>query len=190
MASAGRRPGPTATRDDILAAARRLFGEKGYDATTVRAIAAEAGVSPAMIRHFFGTKEQVFVAVLEFPVSPADAVPLLLDGPREEFGRRLAGLLVTIWREPRTRAPLLAVLRSSMTNESAARLLRDFLTTAIVRRAAEGLDVPPIRITAAMGQVVGMLLMRYVLEVEPIASAGDDDFAALVADTVQRTLDR
>lgn len=190
MASAGRRPGPTATRDDILAAARRLFGEKGYDATTVRAIAAEAGVSPAMIRHFFGTKEQVFVAVLEFPVSPAEAMPLLLAGPREEFGRRIAGLLVPIWQEPRTRAPLLAVLRSSMTNESAARLLRDFLGAAIVRRAAEGLGVPPIRVTSAMSQVIGLLLTRYVIGLEPIASVADEEFAELVADTVQHALDR
>jgi AcrR family transcriptional regulator len=189
MASAGRRPGPTGTRDDILLAARRLFAAKGYDATTLRAIAAEAGVNPAMIRHFFGTKEQVFVAILDLPVSPAVVVPAVVDGPPEEFGRRVAGFLLSMWREPATRAPLLALVRSSTSNEQAAQVLREFLDITVVRRVAEALDVPPVRIATAISHGIGMLLARYVIGIEPLAAAGEDEIADLLGTAIQHAVD-
>src|SRR3979490_1424213 len=102
MARAGRRPGQTETREEILVAARRLFGEKGYQGATIRGIAAEAGVNPALVHHFFRTKEQVFVAAMNFPLDPATTVAGLLDGPREDVGRRVVTLILGVWQVPAT----------------------------------------------------------------------------------------
>ncbi len=186
---AGRRPGPTATREEILAAARRLFGERGYDGTTIRAIAAGAGVNPALLHHYFGTKERVFVAALEFPVNPSELLPMLLEGPREECGERIARMLLTLWSASETREPFLALLRSAMTNENAARMLRQFIGTAVLGPVAEALGVPRLRITAAAGQMIGLALLRYVIRIEPLASAAVEEVVALVAPAIQRHLD-
>ncbi|HEU5107853.1 MAG TPA: TetR family transcriptional regulator, partial [Micromonosporaceae bacterium] len=119
MARTGRRPGQTETREDILAAARRLFGERGYDGTTIRGIAAEAGVNPALVHHFFGTKDRMFVAALNLPIDPVTVVARLTDGPREETAQRLLRMFLELWREPDSRASFLALVRSVSTNERA-----------------------------------------------------------------------
>jgi len=188
MVRAGRRPGPTGTRDDILDAARRLFGERGYDGTTIRAVAAEAGVNPALVHHFFGSKEQIFVAAVNFPVSPADVLPAILEGPRDELGQRAARLVLSIWREPQTRTPLLALLRSSLSNELAARMVRDFLSRLVVSRIAAATGGAPTRIAAAGGQIMGLMLVRYVIRVEPLASADDEEIVAILAQVIDGAL--
>lgn len=189
MARTGRRPGPTVTRDEILVAARRLFGEHGFAGTTVRAVAAEAGVQQGLLHHFFGTKEQLFVAAVDFPVDPAVALPLVLEGPREELGERMARFLLSVWSRPATRAPLLALLRSSMGNERAAAMLRDLLGSVLFSRLAGATGASPLAVSAAAGQAVGVMLLRYVVRVEPLASASDDEVVALLAPTLQACLD-
>ncbi|HEX6493490.1 MAG TPA: TetR family transcriptional regulator, partial [Candidatus Dormibacteraeota bacterium] len=118
----GRRSGPTVSRGDILAAARGLFAERGYDGATIRAIAQEAGVDAALVHHFFGTKEQVFVAAMELPFQPAELLPQILGGPREQLGERFVRTFLALWRDPDRRAPILALLRSATTNEQAAEM--------------------------------------------------------------------
>src|SRR5437588_8367328 len=154
MKRAGRRPGTTETREQILSTARRLFAENGYEGTTIRGIAAEAGVNPALVHHFFGTKEQVFVAALDFPLNPAEVLPRILDGPREELGQRIVRFFLTIWREPSSRARLLALIRSATTNEQAAAMFRQFMETALLSRLAAALGLPQLRVTAAIAQMV------------------------------------
>ncbi len=185
MARTGRRPGPTVTRAGILAAARRLFGEQGYDGTTIRAIAAAAGVNQGLVHHFFGTKEQIFVAAVDFPVDPVAVLPALLQGPPERLGERMARFLLSIWGDPTSRAPLLALLRSSTGNERAAAMLRDLLGSVLFRRIGEATGASPLRISAAAGQAVGVLLLRYVLQVEPLASAPDEEIVAILAPVIQ-----
>lgn len=189
MARAGRRPGPNETREEILAAARRLFGERGFDGTTIRAVAAAAGVNQALVHHFFGTKEQVFIAAVDFPVDPAAILPVLLDGPRDELGQRMARFLLSVWREPATRAPVLALLRSSTGNPQAAAMLRDLLGSVLFSRFAEATGASRMRIAAAAGQMVGLLLLRYVIEVEPLASAAEEDVVAIMAPVIQGCVD-
>jgi AcrR family transcriptional regulator len=188
MARAGRRPGPNGTRDDILDAARRLFGERGFDGTTIRAIAAEARVNPALVHHFFGSKEQVFVAAVNFPINPAEVLPVILDGPRDELGQRVARFVLSIWREPRTRGPLLALLRSAVSNEQAAGMVRDFLSRIVLNRIAAATGGSPTRVAAAGGQMIGLLLLRYVVRVEPLASADDEEIVAILAPVIQDAL--
>lgn len=184
----GRRPGPTETREAILTAARDLFAERGYDGASIRAIARAADVDPALVHHFFGTKEDVFVAAMRFPVNPAELVPKIIAAPPDGLGETMARVFLEIWRDPDRRAPIVAMIRSAMTNVQAAAMMREFVTSALFARAAEIRDIPLVRIQAAAGQMVGVALLRYVLEVEPIASAAEEELVELLAPTLQRYL--
>ncbi|MGH3243139.1 MAG: TetR/AcrR family transcriptional regulator [Spirillospora sp.] len=182
----GRRPGPTETRERILAEARDLFAEKGYDGTSLRAIARAAGVDPALVHHFYGNKEGVFIEAMRFPVDLATVLPRVASFPRERFGELMVRTFLDVWGDDERRAPLLAMLRSAMTNERAAALLREFVSTVLFGRAGKATDTPQLQIQAAAGQMIGLMILRYVLRVEPIASASEDELIELVAPTIQR----
>jgi AcrR family transcriptional regulator len=189
MARTGRRPGQTETREHILAAARNQFGEHGYDGATIRGIAAEAGVNPALVHHFFGSKEQVFVAALALPIDPAVAIATVLDGPRNTAGERILRLFLSLWREPATRTPFLALVRSVSTNPRAAAMLRQFIERVMLARVAEALGVPKLRLTALVSHVMGLAMVRYIVGVEPLASTDEEELIALVAPVIQAYLD-
>jgi AcrR family transcriptional regulator len=189
MARTGRRPGQTETREDILTAARQLFGERGYDGTTIRGIAAEAGVNPALVHHFFGTKDKVFLAALNLPIDPGAVVARLTAGPREEIAQRLLRMFLELWREPDSRASFLALMRSVSTNERAAMMLRQFIERVMLARLAEALDISKLRLTGMVSQVMGIAMVRFIVGVEPIASVGEEELVDLVAPVIQRYLD-
>jgi AcrR family transcriptional regulator len=189
MARTGRRPGQTETREQILGAARNQFAERGYDGTTIRGIAAEAGVNPALIHHFFGSKEQVFAAALELPINPAEVLSTILDGPRDEIGVRVLRLFLSLWREPDTRKSFLALVRSVSTNESAALVLRQFIEQVMMARVAEALGIPPLRLNALISHIMGVAMVRYILRVEPIASADEAELIATIAPVIQHYID-
>ncbi|MFF5264137.1 TetR family transcriptional regulator [Actinomadura viridis] len=184
----GRRPGPTETREAILAAARDLFAEKGYDGASLRAIARSAEVDPALVHHFFGNKEGVFVEAMRFPLDPSRLVPRVLGAPRDRLGETMVRTFLEVWSDDERRAPILAMLRSAMTNEQAAVLLREFLTSALFGRAGEAHGIPMLRINAAAGQMIGVMILRYVLQVEPIASASSEELVELLSPVIQQYL--
>ena len=188
MARAGRRPGPTETREQILVAARRLFAEQGYDGATVRGIATEAGVNAALPHHFFGTKQQLFVAAMNIPINPAEQLPLLLSGPPDTIGERVARLFLGIWADPAGRAPFVALLRSVASNEQAATMLRQFMMRAVLTRLAEHRGVAPLRVAAAAAQMIGLVMLRYVVQAPPLVDATDDEIVELIAPVLQRYL--
>lgn len=189
MAKAGRRPGQTETREQILVAARKLFAAQGYDATTVRAIAGEADVNPALLHHFFGSKDQVFVTSLALPVNPAALVGMVVEGPRDGAGERLVRFFLGVWGNPETRQPFLALLRSVASNEDAARMMREFLHRAVIMPIGSALGVPELRMTAVGSQLMGIALLRYIIGVEPLASADAEEIVAMVAPVIQHYLD-
>jgi AcrR family transcriptional regulator len=186
----GRRRGGGDTRAEILAAARAEFAAKGYDGASVRGIARAAGVDPALVHHYFGTKEQVFVTALQLPFDPSEVVPRLVAGTPEELGERIVRFFLSVWERPDARAPFLTLLGAAMTNEPAAAMLRGFVTSTLLQRIAASLHAPDagLRVTAAVGQLLGVGVVRYVVRVEPLASASVDEVVALVAPTVQRYL--
>lgn len=189
MARAGRRPGSSSTADQILISARRLFADRGYQATTMRAIAAEAGVNPALVHHFFGSKQQVFVAALELPINPAALVGrLVAAGPREQLGERIVRTFVQVWRAPETGPQLQAFLRGAVTEDGAARL-RHFAEDVMLPKVSAAVGVPKIRLAAAVSQLIGFALTSLIIRIEPLASASEDDVVALLAPSVQRYLD-
>ncbi|TDC87869.1 TetR/AcrR family transcriptional regulator [Actinomadura sp. 7K507] len=187
-ASRGRRPGPTETREKILAEARELFAEKGYDGASLRAIARAAGVDPALVHHFFGNKEGVFVEAMRFPLDPSTLLPRIMAYPRERIGEAMVRTFLEVWGDDERRAPLLAMLRSAMTNERAAAMMREFIAQALFGRAKQATGAPSLAIQAAAGQMIGIMIMRYVLRLEPMASASEEELIELVAPTLQRYL--
>lgn len=184
----GRRPGPTETREKILAEARDLFAEKGYDGASLRAIARAAGVDPALVHHFFGNKEGVFIEAMRFPVDPSVVLPRVMAAPRDRLGEAVVRTFLEVWGDDDRRAPMLAMLRSAMTNERAAALLREFVTVALFGRAKQVTEAPPLGIQAAAGQMIGLMILRHVLRVEPMASASEEELVELVAPAIQRYL--
>ncbi|MFD9645215.1 TetR family transcriptional regulator, partial [Streptomyces sp. NPDC059082] len=186
---AGRARGPD-TRTRILEAARAQFAERGYDKASVRGIAKAAGVDPALVHHYFGTKDEVFAAAVEVSFEPAAVLPAILGGPREAIGERLARFFIGVWENPASRAPLLAIVRSALTHEAAAKVLRTFVLRRLLERIAAELDVPDpsFRAELAASHMIGIVIMRYVIQVEPLASADPERIVAQVAPTLQRYL--
>ncbi|TDD19567.1 TetR family transcriptional regulator [Nonomuraea diastatica] len=182
----GRRPGSADTRGEILAAARKVFAEKGFDKATVRGIAREAKVDPALVHHYFDTKEGMFAAAMQLPITPEIVVPVLVAGPREEIGERLVRMILEVTAEPETREPMVALIRSAMTNDRAVVMFREFISNALLFQVADRLRVPHLRIEAAFAQMFGVIMGRYVIKLEPLASAGHDELVELLAPTIQR----
>lgn len=189
MPRTGRRPGTGGTKEKILAAARAHFSEVGYDGATVRTIAAVAGVDPALISHYFGSKEGIFVAAVEFPADPAEFIPRLLAPGLDGLGERLVRFFLEIWDSPGG-SPMLALIRSVVGSEHAAATLREFVSREVLGRlaAAIQLDRPQLRATLAASQLIGIAMLRYVVKVEPLASARPEEVAAWVGPAVQRYL--
>ncbi|MFF7885378.1 TetR family transcriptional regulator [Streptomyces sp. NPDC007896] len=177
-----------ATRDRILDAAREEFSERGYEKTSVRGIAKAAGVDSALVHHYFGTKEQVFEAAIAVAFAPALAAPTAVeDGPLDTVGERLTRFLLGIWENPTTRTPLLAIVRSAVNNETAAAVFRRLVAAQLLRRIAGRLDLPDAELRAelAAAQLVGVAMLRYVIKVEPLASADVERIVERVAPVVQ-----
>jgi AcrR family transcriptional regulator len=185
----GRRPGTSDTREQIAAAARTLFAELGYERTTFRRIAAAAGVDPALVVRFYGSKEDLFRQVAALPPEIAEAIPRLAEGPRETVGRRLAELVVGALENPGSRAVVLARIRCATTHPDAAALVREMVTRdlhALASALTE--DRPDERAVLIGAQVVGIALVRYAVLVEPLASMSASEVVDLVAPTFQRYL--
>jgi AcrR family transcriptional regulator len=180
----GRRRGDSGTRAAILRSARRLFAGRGYDRATLRAVAADAGVDPALVLHFFGGKEELFAATLELPYPPEE-IERMLAGDPERLGRRVAEFyLKRLFREKA--ATVQSLLRSSVTNPKAAALLRRTLQANLARLlpGPEG----ALRIELAASHMMGLFLARRILAVLPIASEDEDRLVEIVAPTLQRYL--
>lgn len=187
----GRRPGNQDTRSSILDAARAAFAERGFDKASIRAIATAAQVDPALVHHYFGTKEKLFLASMDSPVDPGELLPKALAGPREEAGERLVRTVLGVWDSP-AGAAAVALMRSAMSNEWTARLMREFVVTQVLRRAVaelglEGDDVP-LRTALVATQIGGLAVIRYVLKVEPVASTDPETLVRAIGPTVQRYL--
>jgi AcrR family transcriptional regulator len=187
----GRRPGNQDTRQSILEAARTTFAEKGYDKASIRTIAASAEVDPALVHHYFGTKEKLFLATMNAPINPGELIPQALDGPRDQAGERLVRMALSVWDSPAGTAAL-AVFRSALSNEWTARLLREFVVTQILRRAVSELVADPaeapMRSALVATQIAGLLVPRYILKIEPVATADPEILAAAIGPNVQRFL--
>jgi AcrR family transcriptional regulator len=190
MARTGRRPGVSGTREAILDAARREFAEQGYQRATIRDVARLAGVDPALVHHYFGTKQELFVAAVRLPVNPVEQLTAVLAAEPDKVGPRIVETFLSIWDHAAGQSPLLALIRSAVTDEQAAALLREFITEEVLGPIAGRLGSPDARLRATLvgSQLIGLAVARYIIRVEPLASAPSAQVAAIVGPTVQRYL--
>lgn len=189
-ATRGRRPGSPDTRAAILDAARALFAVGGLSGTSVRAIAAKAGVDPALVHHYFGTKDDLFVAALALPVDLREVLAgVVAAGEPETVAERLLQVFFSVWDDPDLQLPLIALARS-LTDPSSKELMRDGFLRVVIGpiAAAVGVEQPEARVPLVASQITGLILMRYLLQVEPLASMPPDDLVAIYAPTIQRYL--
>jgi AcrR family transcriptional regulator len=186
----GRRPGESGSREAILAAAKEAFGAQGYNATSLRAVARAAGVDPALVTHFFGSKDGLFTAALELPLDPRTVVAALLAGGVDGLGERVVRTFLGVWDSTPGQGPMLAMLRSAVSHEDSATMLRGLLSRVLLLPLAEGAGAGQAELRAALlaSQVVGLAVTRYVLRLEPVASASADVLAPLYGPTLQRYL--
>jgi AcrR family transcriptional regulator len=193
----GRRAGDSGTREAILESARGQFAEHGYDHATIRGIAARAGVDPALVHHFFGTKERLFAAAMELPVVPSEIISAALDeGYRQQEespGEHMVRSALAVWETAGIRDSFQALLRSALTSERAAGMLREFVTQAVLEPLASragGHDAEDTAFRASLigSHMLGLAIARYVLRFGPVAAANPDELAAAIGPTIDRYL--
>lgn len=188
----GRRPGDHAAREDILRAARRAFGERGFAGATIRAIAADAGVDPALVLHYHRTKADLFAAAVRLPLSPSESFAALEPVGRDDLGEAVLRLVLAIWEDPDALDAWLGLIRSATTDDAAAAMLRDLVTNVVVERMGDLLRLDDAavayRVSLVGSQIVGLGIARHVLRLEPLASASTSDLVSAVAPTLQRYL--
>lgn len=193
----GRRSGDSGTSEAILEAARAQFASHGYQGATIRAIAAEAGVDPALVHHFYGTKEALFAAAMRLPVVPSEALTAALTPvPGTGLGEHLVRTALTLWESDGIKETFLGLLRSAVAGEQATVMLREFIADSILRTVARVAGVAErgspaetdYRVSLVATQMLGLAVTRLLLGLPAVARVSIDDLAAAVGPSVERYL--
>lgn len=190
MARTGRRPGTVDNRTRILTAARDTFASHGFEGATIRSIARAAGVDPALVHHFFGSKEALFLQAMQVTVDVEAVVRGVLSGGPVGIGERCVREVLATWERPEVRPVILGILRSATTDPEAAVLLRRMVSERILGPLTRALGSPEAEMRAALAgsQMVGLLMAVLVVGIEPLASADREVVARLVGPTIERYL--
>lgn len=183
--------GQSDRRAAIVRAATRLFAEDGYDGVSLRQIAREAGVDAALVHHYFDGKEELFAASVALPINPEALLSGIDEQALAERGRFVARAIVRLWEGPQRHA-LAAFFRSTISSTSRSRLLAQLVRRRILARVSDGLPGDDaereLRASMAASQVVGFMLARYIVKLEPLASLPAEDAERLLAPAIQRHL--
>jgi AcrR family transcriptional regulator len=179
--------GAASTRTAIVRAAAEEFTERGYEAASLRAVARRAGVDSALVHHYFGDKADLFAATLEAPLRPDRVLDVVLGAPRDAVGETLVRYLLTQLEDERAAARMVLILRTVLSSGPGTRMLREFLTREVFARLAAlaNADDAQLRADLAASQIVGVMMTRYALKLEPIASADPDELARRVGPVIQ-----
>ncbi|MCF3131687.1 TetR/AcrR family transcriptional regulator [Streptomyces olivochromogenes] len=188
----GRRPGNPDTRGAILEAARRTFAERGYDGSSIRHIATSAGVDPALVHHYFGSKEDLFLEVVKPPIEPGAVMDEIFAAGIEAVPENVVRTFLGVCEGPVSGPAFLGLLRGAVAHEWQALLLREFFTTQIARRVVRRLGAVvdpaevPLRASLVSSQLFGLAMVRYVLRIQPLAGAPEKVVIAAVAPNIRR----
>lgn len=192
MRPRGRRPAGADTRGQIVDAARAEFGERGYEAASLRAVARRAGVDSALVHHYFEGKAQLFAEVMTVPADPRALIDRVIAGPRDQVGAALVGTFFAIWDTPEGSIRFNGLIRSVLTHEEAARMVREFLLAEVFARVARAFAAPgeepeavQRRAALAAAQLVGMAMLRYAVRQPALAEADPAQLAELLAPVLQ-----
>lgn len=187
----GRRGGTTATREHILDTARRLFAEHGFEGTSLRQVARTAGVDPAMVHHFFKGKDELFALSVELPADPEEVLAGVTAVAPERRAELIVHAVLRLWESP-AQPGLVAFLRGTLGSKARTALLRELVTRTVISRIMAGVPGPAeevaLRGDLVATQMVGLMMVRYVVRLEPLASADPEEVVRLVAPNVQRYL--
>lgn len=193
--SAETRPGPR-DRRGVLAArtlevARRHFAERGYAGTSIRGIARDAGVDPGLVHHYYGSKDDLLDACTTPPESWAAAIAATWTTPVEELGAALVARTLANWRSAESVPILRSILLIAAHHPPTRERLRAIVAMQLMGPARIGIDEDDRRLRSGLvaSQLLGLALMRYVWEIEPVAGMTDEAVVALVGPTVQRYID-
>jgi len=190
-ARSGRRRGNPDTREQILQSARETFATNGFAGASIRKIAAAAGVDPALVHHYFGSKDELFLATVQVPVNPRAIVAQLAAGGQDQLGHRIITAILGVW-ESTAAASLLAAVRGAIADPQRATALGQFISAEIVRRLLQTMDYPAIeagrRGALVESQILGVIVGRYVLELPELTEATTADLIASVGPTLQHYL--
>jgi AcrR family transcriptional regulator len=167
-----------------------MFGELGYEKTSVRAIAREAGVDPGLVTHFYGSKQKLFTEVVDLPVDPSLVLPHLLGQGADGVGRRLAQFIVGLLESEDGRRRITGLVRSAASEPEAANIMRERVTRQVLMPLAEGIgaDRPELRAAFCGQQIVGLVMARYIVGIEPLASEDPETVIGVVGSIFQRLL--
>jgi AcrR family transcriptional regulator len=187
----GRRQGISGTRQDIIRSARKLFAERGYQGATMRAIARDARVDAALIHHFFTSKEGIFTAAIGDAFRPEGILAAAQAPGPGTPGERLLRAFLAVWDDPESRGPMLAVVRSAVASDEAARMISDFVTTQVIADVVKrNADTHRELRTAMIGSlVIGLLMVRCVIRIEPLAGLDQDTVLTVLGPAVDRYLE-
>lgn len=173
-----------------MSSARELFARNGFDKTSIRAVAAAADVDSALVHHYYGTKERLFTAAIDLPFDPLTVIGPLREAPVEQLGYTLPSLLLPLW-DSELGNGMIATVRSLLSGADIG-LVRSFLREVIIEEIAARVDDPPgsgiIRAEFVASQVAGVLMARYILELQPFASLPVEQIAETIAPNLQRYL--
>ncbi len=186
-ARAGRRPGSVDTRAVILVAAKTEFADKGFDKTSVRGIARAAGVDPALVHHYFGSKDDLLLAALEAPFDPRQVISAITEQGVDGIGERIALTFLSVWDDDQQRLPFVALLKAAMTSPAAADQLRNGVARMVQTSVAEAIeaDDADVRAQLVVSQLLGLAVARYVLRLEPLASTPREEIARRLGPVLQ-----
>jgi AcrR family transcriptional regulator len=190
VTKAGRRAGESGTREAIVLAARELFASVGYRRATIRTVASQAGVDPALVMHFYGSKEGLFRAATVMPFDPASIVDEMLGVEREAVGWHLASFLVRAWSDPPTLEVFLARVRAAASEPEAAAVMREQIAGELVAPLARrlGVDRPDLRAGLVSSQLIGFVVARWIVEIDALRKLRQRQAIDLLAPVVQRYL--
>jgi AcrR family transcriptional regulator len=186
----GRRPGSPQTREDILLVARRSFGARGYDATSLRSIARQADVDPALLIHYFGTKDALFVAALEVTMGQSAMFGGLATETVADAAQLIVRRYLVMLDHEQTRDVVLGLVRSAVSSERAATMLREFLSqnvTSFLRPLIAHPDAE-LRASLLVAQLIGIAMLRHVVKADAVASASNEDLVSRVAPVIEAYL--
>lgn len=184
----GRRPGKPDTKAEILAAARAEFTASGYEGATIRSIASLANVDPALVMHYFGSKEQLFAASLELPVNPATVMRQVFEATDCDVGETLIRTVLAVWDADVGGGQFVAALRSATSVGPISETVREFIHRSILQTIADALEGPSADLRASLiaSQLVGLLVGRYMLQFPALVEASVDELASRVGPTIDR----
>jgi AcrR family transcriptional regulator len=185
----GRRPGAPDTRATILDAARSAVAEKGIAGTTIRAVASSAGVDAALVHHYFGSKDDLFLAAMELPVDPRQVLGPAVAGGADGAGERLLRAFHSMWDDPEISPSLIGIVRSALQPGGETLITQGFVPVVLLPvGAALQIDRPEVRMPLVISQAAGLILTRYLVRLEPIASMPTGQVVATYAPVIQHYL--